>query len=198
MKIPAKIFKELRQSGRSMIEMLGVLAVVGVLSIGGLTMYRRSMDAHKANNIFDDVNKFQFVIEENIDQLPVGDIDPRDFVPMSGFDITGYNVPADEVYSMDGDDDAPRSVYSIDVKDVPKGVCQVLVQKGGETYTMYVNNILYEENLDVCLDNNDVHFYFGDTEGLCSIPDEDDEVCGGCLCQTEAGNSCVDDIRRND
>ena len=41
------------QQGRSMIEMLGVLAIIGVLSIGGLAGYTMAMNRHKANNILD-------------------------------------------------------------------------------------------------------------------------------------------------
>ena len=37
------------QEGRSMIEMLGVLAVIGVLSIGGISGYRMAMDRYQAN-----------------------------------------------------------------------------------------------------------------------------------------------------
>ena len=177
--------KGLIQLGRSMIEMLGVLAIVGLLSIGGLVMYQRSMNNHKANSIFDDVNRFQFIIEENLDQLPEGDIDKRDFAPASGFVINGYNIPTE-------------GVYSIDVQDVPKAVCEVLLEKGEETYTMYANNILYEGSSDICLGSNEMHFYYGNTEGLCSVPGEGDEECGdGCLCQEEAGHLCLDDIRRN-
>ena len=39
------------ESGRSMIEMLGVLAIIGVLSIGGLAAYSAAMDRHKANEV---------------------------------------------------------------------------------------------------------------------------------------------------
>ena len=69
-----------KQFGRSMIEMLGVLAIIGVVSIGGLTLYRRAIDTHKANSIFDDVNRFEFVISERIDRTPRGSIDKADFV----------------------------------------------------------------------------------------------------------------------
>lgn len=37
------------ESGRSMIEMLGVLAVIGVLSIGGIYGYRIAIAKYKAN-----------------------------------------------------------------------------------------------------------------------------------------------------
>lgn len=39
------------QSGRSMIEMLGVLAIIGVLSIGGLAAYSTAMTRVDANEI---------------------------------------------------------------------------------------------------------------------------------------------------
>ena len=45
------------ESGRSMVEMLGVLAVIGVLSIGGIAGYTYAMNRLKANDIIDGVNK---------------------------------------------------------------------------------------------------------------------------------------------
>ncbi|MGN1091796.1 MAG: hypothetical protein ACI4RJ_04850 [Alphaproteobacteria bacterium] len=45
------------QNGRSMIEMLGVLAIIGVLSIGGLAGYTMAMNRHKANVLLDDAMK---------------------------------------------------------------------------------------------------------------------------------------------
>ena len=43
--------------GRSMIEMLGVLAIIGVLSIGGLAGYTMAMNRHRANQILDFVSR---------------------------------------------------------------------------------------------------------------------------------------------
>ena len=39
------------ESGRSMVEMLGVLAIIGVLSIGGIAGYTMAMNRYKANEI---------------------------------------------------------------------------------------------------------------------------------------------------
>ena len=39
------------QSGRSMVEMLGVLAIIGVLSIGGIAGYTMAMNRYRANEI---------------------------------------------------------------------------------------------------------------------------------------------------
>ena len=37
------------QSGRSMIDMLGVLAIIGVLSVGGIAGYSKAMEKWKIN-----------------------------------------------------------------------------------------------------------------------------------------------------
>ena len=44
------------QSGRSMIEMLGVLAIIGVLSVGGIAGYSKAMNKFKTNKIADNVS----------------------------------------------------------------------------------------------------------------------------------------------
>ena len=54
----------MKQIGRSMIEMLRVLAIIGVVSIGGIALYRRAVNYHQANSILDDVNRFAFAIIE--------------------------------------------------------------------------------------------------------------------------------------
>ena len=45
------------QFGRSMIEMLGVLAIVGVLSVGGLAGYAKAMRTNRVNNAIDYMNR---------------------------------------------------------------------------------------------------------------------------------------------
>ena len=40
-----------KESGRSMVEMLGVLAIIGVLSVGGIAGYTTAMNKHRANQI---------------------------------------------------------------------------------------------------------------------------------------------------
>ncbi len=45
------------QSGRSMIEMLGVLAIIGVLSVGGIAGYSKAMMKFKINKTIDQVSQ---------------------------------------------------------------------------------------------------------------------------------------------
>ena len=48
--------KKAEQCGRSMIEMLGVLAIVGVLSVGGIAGYSKAMEKFKINKSIDEIS----------------------------------------------------------------------------------------------------------------------------------------------
>ena len=49
------------ESGRSMVEMLGVLAIIGVLSVGGIAGYSLSMRRHRANGVVDIASKYALI-----------------------------------------------------------------------------------------------------------------------------------------
>ena len=44
------------QSGRSMIEMLGVLAIIGVLSVGGIAGYSKAMSKYRINKTIEQIS----------------------------------------------------------------------------------------------------------------------------------------------
>ena len=69
-------FKKLKsQSGRSMVEMLGVLAIIGVLSVGGISGYTLSMRRHRANGVADTIAKYSLIVYSQCQkQLLDGDI----------------------------------------------------------------------------------------------------------------------------
>ena len=48
-------YKKTHQSGRSMVEMLGVLAIIGVLSVGGIAGYSKAMESYRINKLRDQV-----------------------------------------------------------------------------------------------------------------------------------------------
>ena len=59
--------KNVNESGRSMVEMLGVLAIIGVLSIGGIAGYTRAMRGWNANEILDAANRVVVLAETEDD-----------------------------------------------------------------------------------------------------------------------------------
>jgi len=58
--------KYTNESGRSMVEMLGVLAIVGVLSVGGIAGYTRAMRSWRANEILDAANRVAAMVETEL------------------------------------------------------------------------------------------------------------------------------------
>lgn len=44
---------KMNENGRSMIEMLGVLAIIGVLSVGGIAGYSKAMSKYRTNKVID-------------------------------------------------------------------------------------------------------------------------------------------------
>ena len=175
---------KVKQFGRSMIEMLGVLAIIGVLSIGGILGYRRAVNNHQANTILDDVNRFAFVILER-SGLALGDV-----VSKGDFKENG-------IYTLEGYQDTEPNLFSITVKNVPKGVCEPLLDKATIEYKVRVNpnanekGKLYDTlNKDLCTnDTNIMVFYFGDTTDLCNPKENgytpctiNSDCCGGEFC----------------
>ncbi|MBE6455892.1 MAG: hypothetical protein IJC11_04275 [Alphaproteobacteria bacterium] len=53
--------KKTQESGRSMVEMLGVLAIIGVLSVGGIAGYTMAMNRYRANEVVDMANKYAVI-----------------------------------------------------------------------------------------------------------------------------------------
>ena len=104
--------------GRSMVEMLGVLAVIGVLSFGGIQGYKYAMDKHRANDIVHEVNMRVQDIWHTYQDKPF----PAEFSEWPEMTQTGF--PIDIVPN-------PNNItFSVDVENVPNGVCKQVMNEG--------------------------------------------------------------------
>lgn len=120
------------QVGRSMIEMLGVLAIIGVLSVGGIAGYSKAMMKFKINKTVDEIMQ----LTTNIRTLYGGQ---RNYASLTDDVITGAKLIPDEMISDDGfinswdgavtiaasdkvasEDD---KAFLITLNDVPKEAC---------------------------------------------------------------------------
>ena len=52
------------QDGRSMVEMLGVLAIIGVLSVGGIAGFNMAMLRYRTNELLDTINKMSVLSQQ--------------------------------------------------------------------------------------------------------------------------------------
>lgn len=107
------------EKGRSMIEMLGVLAIVGVLSVGGIAGYFKAMEKFKLNKAMSEYSMLIYGILEHIDDfrkyrntnetklsnvLEALDIIPKswkrdeknDFIDDNGYTIRVFNHERDD------------------------------------------------------------------------------------------------------
>lgn len=103
------IFKKNDQSGRSMVEMLGVLAIIGVLSVGGISGYSKAMAKYKLTKAQDQITmllmniRTAYATSPNYDGLceqAVKDYNlaPNEMVSGSGTDTNLFGTFGGNVY----------------------------------------------------------------------------------------------------
>lgn len=80
------------QTGRSMVEMLGVLAIIGVLSVGGIAGYSKAMTKFKINKTMDQVS----MLVANIRTLYSGQ---RDYTGLTSTKAINFGIIPNEMYS---------------------------------------------------------------------------------------------------
>lgn len=108
------------ESGRSMVEMLGVLAIVGVLSIGGIVGYQYSMTKRAANELANDlwieaVNLSVQALQKN-NELKIAS--PK---TSGGYDVDAFYI------------DDNKNAFEITVDGVPYDVCQQVLNMSWST-----------------------------------------------------------------
>ena len=158
-----------KQFGRSMIEMLGVLAIIGVLSIGGLLGYRRAVTKYLTNNIIDDVNLSGFlVMDELFSSLPDDD---------AGLDLTG-RFDQKSPYTFKAFAETATS-FEILVAGVPYPVCQELMERDLNDYDEVRANGLSNK----CLSDgdNEMSFFFDTDQSDRCTQDSDCGHCSHCV-----------------
>ncbi|MBR4927768.1 MAG: hypothetical protein IKY98_05520 [Alphaproteobacteria bacterium] len=87
------------ESGRSMVEMLGVLAVIGVLSIGGIVGYSYGMDKYRANETINDIMLMSINILSGTNQDKLNTSLPTDTTSM-GYPVSFVEDIANARYGV--------------------------------------------------------------------------------------------------
>ena len=86
------------EKGRSMIEMLGVLAIVGVLSIGGIAGYTQAMDKYKVTKLMDQLSqtvigiRTMYLSESSFKNLNTQMLLDLGAIPSGQFDRSGSSI----------------------------------------------------------------------------------------------------------
>ena len=122
------------QSGRSMIEMLGVLAIIAVLSVGGIAGYSKAMTKFKVNKTIDMITsaivntKTAFAHEKYYSALYDGATNNLNLLPKNRKTPLGSGINVwpwcDEEVSMDeADNNRIHKSFAIYVDQVSKEAC---------------------------------------------------------------------------
>ena len=88
--------------GRSMVEMLGMLAVMGVLSVGGVAMYTSAMNKHRANELLNEASKRAAIVAAQAMTGKTGSISLGEFTQntFSGVTFAGTANVADNKITL--------------------------------------------------------------------------------------------------
>ena len=146
------------ETGRSMVEMLGVLAIIGVLSCVAVWGIRLSFNKNKANRLLNDVGVGQQVLAERKERE--GEV-ALNFNPESAYELSGIMLTrADE-----------RADF-IKAKKVSKGVCNILDKMQGDKFFIYESKDEGKSLIKMaeCKEDNDIYFSYqnyGDEVGGC-------------------------------
>ena len=128
------------ENGRSMVEMLGVLAIIGVLSVGGIAGYSKAMNKYKINKTTDQVSmlvaniRTLFSSQGNYDGLTNAQaikfgVVPNDMYTKSdGTDMhNAFNgnvtITAAKARAADGDSNSGKEAFIIEYAGLSSEAC---------------------------------------------------------------------------
>ena len=192
------------ERGRSMVEILGVLAIIGVLSFGGIQGYKYAMDKHRANDIVHSVNMRATDIwhlyqdgEKELPDSPEADAFPEyGEMTQTGFEIlvTSHPPVAFRTWVNDVPTAVCQKVLQENLNDTIQGLKFVQVDNGGgltrytgdiaicgESGTM--NQMVFTSFLDE--DGGAVGNPIGDVGDNCVDSEDCPQECGGAVCDKD-------------
>ena len=182
--------------GRSMIEMLGVLAIIGVLSIAAVAGYRFALLKFRANEVTNELN--MRAINVSAQMLNTGTVYEKNELIEDGFgDTLTVGFPVETAIS-----DRNTDYFEILVSDIPADLCRQILRDYENPIMILVNDVRYNADTTICDDEtgealNDMGFIYKNdlgTHEACSEKGYFDEEDFQCHC---SGNTYLD-IYTND
>lgn len=188
--------KHITQSGRSIVEMLGTLAIMGILSIGGIVGYNYAMSKHRANQVLQDIRlvyqelKYPNTVHQIVSEGSFPDIE-LDLQSPYEYDFDFAN-PDD--FDYDSTSETLPNLISVIVSGVPQTACDILLKTKPEYVLMLKAN---GQSVWTCdKSENELSYIFEITTdsleyGTCS-------VCTGEHCFDDKLNCSEGEDCRND
>ena len=163
-----KLSNEKTNNGRSMIEMLGVLALMAILSLVGVYMLQRSMLVHRTNQLVEDMRLAGMVVLDGL----------YDDLTTDEMSIKGHfeqQTPYEFAAAMESD---TLNTFYVIAKGVPFDVCVEVKNRKPQ----WAEQIVANDEQDTCLENqdNDMGFFFNDELTALMDSCNTDAECGEC------------------
>ena len=121
--------RKTNESGRSMVEMLGVLAIMGVLSSATVNGLKILFDKHKANEILNEAYVHAISVADQINQGKSGED-----LSFGGWEISSGNVQFKKPSYTSGE-----PTFSMLLSNVPEEVCKQMKGQLNEDSTMLLS-----------------------------------------------------------
>lgn len=110
------------EQGRSMIEMLGVLAIVGVLSVGGIAGYSKAMNKFKTNKVVDQISMLSTNIRTLFSsQGNYNGLNNTTAIKTGSVPSEMYNVNASNTSTISNAFGGDVKIYAADVNSITDG-----------------------------------------------------------------------------
>ncbi|MBQ8671430.1 MAG: hypothetical protein IJ525_02800 [Alphaproteobacteria bacterium] len=168
------------QRGRSMIEMLGVLAIIGVLSVGGIAGYSKAMMKYRINKTIEQITLIAgnirsfFASQRSYEGLNNSDVIKKaKLVPDEMWRNDSFYFPFDNhtslISSCSKNSPDDKKAFSINILDVPGEACIELATHDWMIANGYIikfdreykkTPLSIDEAITMCGDISDMTFHF--------------------------------------
>ena len=162
------------QNGRSMIEMLGVLAIIGVLSVGGIAGYSKAMMKYRVNKTIDQVSMIStnirtlfgpqgtFTGANNATVLEKAKVVPDEMVSKSGQTVSFNNAFGGTLTVGVPSTDS----FTLTMTNIPESACiTLLTQNWGDNSPVSVG----QATEDCTGDNRTLKWSFSSGSSLVAV-----------------------------
>ena len=198
------------ESGRSMVEMLGVLAIIGVLTVVGITGFRQAITKHRANELLNESNKRAAVVAGQLSMMGAAQGSLNEFTQN---EFAGGTFKTNPITPING-------TFKIGIDNVPDDVCtQMQGMIGGAVIAITPcttgddNSILLTYNNDLSAEESDNEngggyaraplpedgptaddgsTCFGERKGECQVCNQGVYIDSDAICVAQGGGACVD------
>lgn len=192
--------KKMHEIGRSMVEMLGVLAIIGVLSIAGIATYQYAFNAYQAGQIQEAIGNAKVLASTDNRMSHAREVNR--FIK----NVLGKYMPKNKKSMVS----VQNNIYKITTFQVPQKVCEHVLRKIDVFHSLgisvYPQSCEYKTDVVFSFDNHvvaDTHFSsdndnIPDYQKPTRCPDKQvwrqkDDGTYGCICrhEYEFGDDCT-------